>query len=208
MNNMIFTILLAILFAFHRFSRRFIAAGKVKEAFCAVWIADTLFITNAVILSFLLYRYSLREWLHWKILIYIALYLAVTVIFLLITPSGFRLLKKPSFSSREELLLAEYRFNDTLGLVRNFFMVLLMLLPIALKILSRFPEGACEILRWSEDEICGAVCFILFLLLLPLCIRQTLFWLNALQTPFTETEQFLLQNYRTKLHYKNRNHLL
>ncbi len=206
MNNYIITILLAILLLFHRSVRHFMTTGKVKEAFCALWLVDTIFITCSVLISFVLYNYSLTAWFDWQMPIFVILYVIAIVIFLLITPSGLQVLKKTFLDTPNALLQAEYRFNDTLGLVRNFFMTLLFVLPIALEILSIFPRPAAEVLLWSKTEVCSAVYFVIFLILLPLCLRQALFWLKNLQTPPTETEEILLRNYRTQLRFKKRNY--
>ena len=205
MNNLILPLLLCILFFFHRSVRRFTAGGKVKEGFCALWLIDTIFVACGTMLSFVLYEYSLTFWLSWQSPIFIALYLLVTVFFILITPSGFQVFRRPGHTSPEELLCAEYRFNDTLGLVRNFFMILLFVLPMALQLTALKPDLLSGFLPWTKDQICGAVCFVIFLILLPLCLRQAMFWLKNLQCSPTEAETTLLRNYRTRLYYKRKN---
>ncbi len=208
MNNFIIPLLLILLLFFHRIVRRFTATGKVKEAFCALWLVDTIFAACGTVLSFVIYRYSLTGLPGWQSLIFITLYLLVTVVFLLITPSGLQVFCKAKSKTPEEQLRAEYRFNETLGLVRDFFLLLLIILPLALGLFSLRPQLLSAMLPWSSTEICSATCFVIFLILLPLCLRQSLFWLKNLQNSPTEAEIKLLQNYRTQIYFRRKNHRL
>ena len=208
MNNFIIPLLLIPLLLFHRTVRRFTAAGKVKEAFCALWLVDTIFAACGTVLNFSIYQYSLTGLPGWQSFIFVVLYVLVTVVFLLITPSGFRVFCKAKPENPDDLLRAEYRFNDTFGLVRNFFLVLLITLPLALRLFSLHPSLLSAVSPWSVTELCSAAGFVIFLILLPLCLRQTLFWLKNLRMPPTEAEKKLLQNYRTQIHFKTKNHVL
>lgn len=108
----------------------------------------------------------------------------------------------------EKMFHAEYRFNDTLCMVRNFFFALLFALPVLLNlpIQNRLYRSLFTV--WNSADICGAFCFTAFLILLPISLRQAFFWLKNLSGEPTETEQQLLLQYRYRLHYRHRNRRL
>ncbi|MED9905406.1 MAG: hypothetical protein UFG06_14645 [Lachnospiraceae bacterium] len=207
MNSMIFSFLTFLLFIFHLLAHSCSRKGKIKESFCAVWCMDAVFSILGTIISYYLYQYSLRPFLSLRNLLLVFAYLAVTVLFFLLAPSGILLIYKKSASSEEETLSAEYRFHETAGLVRNFFLVLLFILPL---LFTFFKEGQLPFLpaSWRETEICGGFCFAAFLLLLPLSLRQAVFWLKNLAKPVSEAEGKLLQKYSADLHYRKKNRFL
>lgn len=109
---------------------------------------------------------------------------------------------------KEELLLSEYRFNDTLCMVRNFFLALLFALPALLAVFDKSRLKLSLLLTWSASEICGAFCFTAFLILLPISLRQAFFWQKELTGKLTEEEKQVLAQYRVRLHYRRKNRRL
>lgn len=216
MNNLILPILFIILSFFHLAVRRHIRAGRVKEAFCALWCIDALFVICSIFISYAIYRYDLLAYYSWKWVLLTALYLMVTILFFFLTPSGFRLFKPNRPASEEALLSAEYRFNDTLCIIRNFFLLMevlipllvVVLIPLLLQILKGLAGNkSTSVLQfpWTEDNICGALSFGILLILLPICIRQALYWLKSLRRTPDEKEARLLRNYGISLEYRHAN---
>lgn len=61
---------------------------------------------------------------------------------------------------------------------------------------------------WKEEEICGGFCFAAFFILVPVCLRQSLFWLRNLTDTTMEAEERMLRKYQMQLQYKHRNRRL
>lgn len=207
MKHLIFSFLVLVVFFFRLSLRGSIRRGRVKESLCAQWCIDSIFAICGIIISFYLYHYTFAPYLTLRNLLLVALYLTVVLLFFFLAPSGFRLLvqKRPQ---GEELLLTEYRFNDTLGLVRSFFMVLLFALPIFLEVLCGNETGFSLTTTFETNQLWAGFCFAAFLILLPICLRQTFFWLKHLQTATDSGEAQQLLKYRSELHYRKRNHFL
>lgn len=200
MNSLIISLFIFIVFVFHRFVNISIRNGKVREGFCALWCVDTVFCVCGTVISFALYHYTFSPFLTVRNLILCVLYIGACIVFLMLAPSGFTLLVRKKTASTQEILLGEYRFNDTLCLVRSFFMILLFCLPILFRL--------SFLSSWNEAEICGGFCFTAFIILLPISLRQAFFWLkNLMNTPSAE-EALALQKNSMRLHYRKRNYRL
>lgn len=208
MNSLILSFLTVMIFLFHCHIRSYIKRGKVKEGFCALWCMDTLFALCGTVSSFILYRYTFYPYLNVRNVLFGAVYLGITVLFILLAPSGLSLFRKKRTSSEEEVLLAEYRFNDTLGIVRNYFLALLFGLPVLFALLTPANHIFHAFSDWQESEICGGFCFIAFLILLPVSLRQSLFWLKNLNRGTSDAEEQVLQKYRTELRYRRKNRII
>ncbi len=187
MNNWILTLFVLILLGFHKVTHTQLLQEKVRESICALWCVDAVFSLCGTIISFYLYHYELLPYLTVKNICTAALYLVLTILFLQIAPSGLSLLKSRRCSD-EELLMAEYRFNDTLSGICRFFLLLLLLLPFL-----------------KNEVICGGLCFIAFMILLPLSLRQAHFWLKNLRNSPTQQEILLLKRHYAQIHFKKRN---
>lgn len=205
MNNLILSFLVAVVALFHLAARSTIKQRKVREAFCAHWCVDAVFAISGTAISFALYNYDIAAFFKLHNILPGVIYLLATVLLVLLAPSGHSLLTRKQTASREEILLAEYRFNDTLCLIRNFFLALLFTLPLLLTLVTRIGILLPLFHTWSQSEICGAFCFIVFLILLPVSLRQALFWLKALVGTPDARETHALQQYHIRLHYKTRN---
>lgn len=206
MNSLFLAFLVLIIFCFHGALRIPARRGKVKESFCAMWCIDSVFAICGTVISFTLYNYTFLPFFTWRNILVCLLYLVLTFAFILIAPSGLLLFKGNREHSLTTMLPAEYRFNDTLCLVRSFFLVLLFVIPILMTALFQTKPGFLTLGDWNEQDICGAVCFIAFLFLIPLSLRQTLFWLRNLFDAPSAEEEVILKKYRTDIHFHKRNH--
>lgn len=207
MNSLILPLLVAVVAFFHLAMRSFIRRGKVKTGFCAVWCMDAIFAVCGTVISFLLYRYLFYPYLTVRNVILVLVYLLITVLFIWVAPSGLALLMRKRKFGEEEILMAEFRLNDTLGVVRNCFLLLLFLLP-ALTVGAQRVGWLSLIFSWREAEVCGGFCFVAFLILVPVCLRQSLFWLRNLTDTTMEAEERALRKYQMQMQYRHRNRVL
>ncbi len=207
MSNLIFTFLTLICYFCHLPLRTSIRRGRVRESFCTGWCIDLLFSVCGVVAGFQIYHYDILPVMTWKHLLPFLTYLLLTVLFFFLAPSGLRLLRvrRPS---ADTLLAAEYRLHDTLIMVRGFLMLLLFGLPIVLRFLFHSGQLSVLLTGFNENQLCGGFCFICFLLLLPVSLRQSFFWLQHLQQEPEEQETYLLRQYSIRLHYRKRNYHL
>lgn len=204
MNSLIFTALVLVIALFHGRMRRFMRQGSVKTAFCAIWCIDAIFAVCGTVISFMLYGYGFAPFFTVRNGILILLYVMLTAVFILITPSGFAMLKRKKLEE-EEVLTAQFRLNDTLGIVRNWFLALLFFLPVLFALVQK--KELAYLAAWKETDICGGFCFVAFLVLVPLCLRQACFWLRNLADG-EKMEKRLLNKYRRRLQYRHKNRRL
>ncbi len=208
MNNLMISFFVLLLFLFHCYIRQHIRLGKVKEGLCALWCMDAVFAVSGTVLSFAIYHYSLRPALTRQNILFVLLYLLLTFFFLLLSPSGLGLLAPFKPDTQEKLLLAEYRFHDTLCYVYSFFLALLFFLPILLQLPIKEQKLLSLLSTWEAKDIFSSFYFVIFLILLPISLRQTFYWLKSLKHTPDALETQLLQQYRSRLHYQKRNHFL
>lgn len=209
MNQIILSVLILLTALFHLAVRPLVKKGQIREAFCAGWCIDATFAICGTLISFALFHYDFVPFLTLRTLLWGLLFFMVTLLLCLLAPSGLSLFcnHKKDYSA-EEILLAEYRFHDTLCMVKNFFQVLLFFLPILLVCLENTPLTLSLFLTWSSSDICGASCFAAFLFLLPISLRQSFFWLKHLSGQPTEESMRILQQYCIRLHYRRKNNRL
>lgn len=207
MSNLIFTLLAIICLLCHLPLIPALRRGQVRESFCTGWCMDLLFSICGMILSFGIYEYDLWPQMKWNHFVLLVLYLLLGILFLLLAPSGAGLLR-PRPTLPEALLAAEYRFNDTLRMIRNFLLCLLTGAPLGLRFLYSNQQLSSLQVPLGETQLCGGVCFICFLILLPISVRQSFFWLRHLRQEADDAEIQLLQQYYHRLHYRKRNRLL
>lgn len=207
MNSLILSTLVAVVALFHLAMNRHMRKGNVKTAFCAVWCIDAIFAICGTVISFVLYRYVFYPFLTVRNVVLVIIYLLITAVFIWVTPSGFGLIWGRRDYNREELLIAEYRLNDTLGIVRNCFFTLLCGLPIFFAVMYG-NRGLNRLVSWDEVEVCGGFCFVAFLILVPISLRQAIFWLRNLTDAGTDWEQRILKGYCMRLQYRQRNRIL
>lgn len=205
MNSLILSFLVLVTFCFHLSLRSRIKHDKVRESFCALWCVDACFAICGTAISVSLYDYCLLSFFTGRNILICLLFLLLTVLLLFVSPSGYGLFRKHKEYSKTDILLAEYRFNDTLRYVRSFFMTLLFITPVLLSIGDYFNPNFLQFSGWSGQGICGAVCFISFLLLVPISLRQTIFWLHNLIDAPTPEEDILLKAYKSDVHFHKHN---
>lgn len=208
MNNLIISLLVFIVFLFHLYMRHHIRWGKVKEGMCALWCMDAVFAICGTILSYALYHYTFAPFFTFRNILLGIVYIMLTFLFLLLSPSGIGLLLPKKQTDPEELLQAEYRFNDTLSFVRSFFMVLLFFLPIFLNLPIQDEKLLSLLLTWESKDVFGGFYFASFSILLPLSLRQAFYWIKNLRYAPPASESTLLCRYSMELHYRKRNRFL
>lgn len=200
----ILSLFVAVTMLFRLAMHPVIRRGKVREAFCALWCMDTLFSLCGIVFCLSLCHFGPGELLTWYHISWLLVLLALTALFILLTPSGYRLFLKRSTPSKEELLLAEYRFDDTVSLLRNGLYTLLFAAPLVF--------AACpDTLRFrlpvfmKEASTCTGFCLTLFMLLLPISLRQSYFWCKNLTDTTEAFTSRALRVYCNHRHYRKRN---
>ena len=205
MNSIIISLLVLLIFFFHIYLKRHMRLGKIKEGLSATWFMDTVLTVCGIVVSFYIYHYNFTTFFSLRNILLVLTYLLITLLFLLLAPSGLRLLTHKKQLSIEELLCAEYRFNDTLCMVRNFLLFLLLFVPIITHLPLESPEYQQLLLAWENSQIPAGFYFTVFLLLLPITLRQTFYWISSLKQEPTAMELQLMKRYSLPLRYGARN---
>lgn len=213
MNNLLFSLFVILIVLFRSRVYPLLRKGQVKEGLCGLWFINSVFSLGGMILSFYLYRYTFLPLLSLQNLFFLLAYVVVGGLIVLLAPSGHSLFTKKSTPSEEEMLLYEYRFHETADLACRFFQFLLFCFPILFALLEEFrthlPQALCSLTDFvTQHKIFGGLCFFSFLILLPLSLRQTLYWLKSLKTRVTDAELARQRIYSARLRYKKRNKVL
>lgn len=208
MNSLILSALTMTIVIFHRVIRGAMRKGHVGTGFATMWCVDAVFAVCGTVLSYALYHYPLRPWMTLRNLMLTVVYLALTILFVVAAPSGISLLRRREKRSEEEIFRAEYRLNETLCMVRGFLMALLFFLPILFAVIQHAGREVAMLTAWKEGDICGGFCFVAFLILLPVSVRQMIYWIRNLDKATTEAENGLLGQYRARLLYRHKNRML
>lgn len=205
MNSIIISLFVLLIFFFHIYTRRYMRLGKLKEALSATWFMDTVLTVCGIVVSFYIYRYNFTNFFSLRNILLVLTYLMITLLFLILAPSGLHLLTLKKQLSTEELLCAEYRFNDTLCMVRNFLLCLLLFVPLMTNLPIKLPEYQSILQFWKNSQIPAGFYFTVFLLLLPITLRQTLYWIKSLRQETTALELQLMKHYSLPFRYNKRN---
>ncbi len=205
MNNLMISLFVLLIFFFHIYTRRYLRLGKLKEALSATWFMDTVFTICGIVVSFYIYHYNLTTFFTLRNILLVLTYLLITLLFVLLAPSGLQLLAFKKQLTTEELLCAEYRFNDTLSMVRNFLLCLLFFVPIITHLPLGLPKYQEFLLAWENSQIPAGFYFTVFLLLLPITLRQTFYWIKSLKQEPSTLEAELMKHYILPFHYDKRN---
>lgn len=213
MNNLLFSLFFILVGLFRHRIYPLIRKGQVKEGFCGLWFINSIFSLGGMVLSFYLYQYTLLPLLSLRNLFFLLAYVAVGGLIVLLAPSGHGLFTKKNTPSEEEMLLYEYRFHETADLACRFFQFLLFGIPVLFALLEEFraylPQPLCLLADFATShKLYGGFCFFAFLILLPLSLRQTIYWLKSLKAPTTKDELTLQHIYSARLRYKQRNRIL
>lgn len=205
MNNIMISLFVLLIFFFHIYTKRYMRLGKLKEALSATWFMDAVFTICGIVVSFYIYHYNLTTFFTLRNILLVLIYLLITLLFVLLSPSGFHLLTLKKQLTMEELLCAEYRFNDTLCMVRNFLLCLLFFIPIITHLPLESSKYQDFRLAWENSQIPAGFYFTVFLLLLPITLRQTLYWIKSLKQEPNAIELELMKHYSLSFHYSKRN---
>ena len=218
MNGLIFSCLTAFAFLYHRLANSVIKRGLVREGYCAVWIGDLLFSIFGAILTLTMYRFSFLSLFTLRGLFFGTAFLLLTMLLLILAPSGLSLLSRISPSAKlqesdlgaisnpqSDIIRAEYHFNTTLGVIRNIFFLILFLFPIFLALSVSHPQYLPFLAVYTEGQLCSTFCLIAFLLLLPICLRQSIFWIRNITRIPCEAEEALIKKEKAQTYYKRRN---
>ncbi len=213
MNNLFFSFFIVFVWFMRGKIYPLIRQGRVKEGFCGLWFLNSIFSLSGTVLSHYLHHYSFSPLFILRNLFFLLIYVAAGIVIVLLAPTGYKLFIKKSTPSEEEMLLYEYRFHETADLICRIFQFLLFVVPIIIFILTEFqthlPATLCRILDFFvKNKLYGGLCFWSFFILLPLSLRQTLYWLKSLKTPTTAAELAQQRIYSARLRYRKRNRLL
>lgn len=205
MNSIIISLFVLLLFFFHVYAKQYMRLGKLKAALCATWFMDTVLTACGIVVSFHIYHYSFSTIFSLNNIVPALTYLLITLLFVILAPSGLHLLSFQHQLSAEGLLCAEYRFNDMLSMVRNFLLCLLFFVPLLTHLPLRLPEYQHFLWAWRNSQIPAGFYFTNFLLLLPITMRQTLYWIKTLKQEPTVPESQLMKHYSLLSRYRGRN---
>ena len=205
MNSLIISLFVLLIFFFHNYTKRYMRLGKLKEALSATWFMDTVLTVCGIVVSFYIYHYNFVSLFSLRNVLLVLTYLSITLLFLFLAPSGLQLLTFKKQLTTEELLYAEYRFNDTLCMVRTFLLWLLFFVPLLTHLPIKLAEYQHLLHTWENSQIPAGFYFTVFLLLLPITLRQTLYWIKSLKQEPTALELQLMKHYSLPSHYRKRN---
>ncbi|MBQ7359964.1 MAG: hypothetical protein IJW63_07715 [Lachnospiraceae bacterium] len=205
MKGLIFPCLVVAALFYHALVQGVIKKGKIREGYSALWICDLLLSIFGAALTLYIYRVTIMPLLTLRTLFFLMAFLLVTTLILILGPSGLKVMGVRAELSEEEKIRAEYRFNDTLEIVRNLLLLMLSIIPSFFSLAEKVPEYFTFLAVFSEGELCSVFCLTTFLLLLAICLRQTIFWLRNITYSSIETEWGLLKMEQARTYYKRRN---
>lgn len=210
MNSLILSALTLVIAVFHMVTHSYMRKGHVSTGFCTMWCVDAVFAVCGTVLSYFLYHYPLRPWMTLRNLTLVLVYLLLTILFVVAAPTGISLLGRRIKRGKEEIFRAEYRLNETFCMVRGFFLTILFFLPILFAVTEHASGEPIMFAAWKEGDICGGFCFVAFLILLPMSLRQAIYWIRNLdgEDADEEAEDGLLRQYRARLLYKHKNRVM
>lgn len=205
MNSILISLFILFLLIFHGYTTRYIRLGKWKEGLCATWFMDTVFTVCGIVIIFYFYQYDFASFFTLRNILLVLTYLLISLFFLLLAPSGFRLLTLRKQLSEESLLCAEYRFNEALCMVRSFLLCLLLFVPPLMHLPIQVSEYQNFVQFFNTSGMSAGYYFTVFLLLLPMTLRQTFYWLKSLKQEPSQLELQLMKHYSLPFRYKERN---
>ncbi|MBQ7920559.1 MAG: hypothetical protein IJ324_11550 [Lachnospiraceae bacterium] len=197
-----FALIIAIL---QRHLTQSASCKRIRENNLVMWNITLLFSLLGAIISYQIYRYELTAPLSMGQVMILTLYLLLTLLFVAVSPSGFRRLFLKRTYSEEELLYAEYHFNHSLKMLRSFFLSLLLIVPIFFFGYKCLPDNLPSPVQLEEAYLIGGLYFASFCILCPISLRQSIFWMRQLQQMPEEYEMHLLQEEEQMTRYYTRN---
>jgi len=220
MNGLIFSCLAAFAFIYQFLIMSVIKKGRIREGYCALWIGALIFSIFGAILTLTMYRFSILPLFTLRSLFFGTTFLLLAVLLVLLAPSGISLFGRKSLYNEsgnphsalegasdpsKGIIRAEYLFNDTLRIIHNLFLLILFLFPIFLAFSAHYPQFLPFLAVYTDNQLCSTFCLIVFLLLLPICLRQSIFWLRNITRIPDDTEVSLLNTQKAQAYYKRKN---
>ncbi len=205
MNYMVIPCFVVLITFFQRFQTHGFRRKKIRENICVIWCITLLFSLLGAIGSFHLYHYEVFKPFSLRLVSICILYLALTAVFIAIAPSGYGKLCKKKSSSPEELLYAEYHFNHSLEMLRKCFLSLLLIVPVLYYAYCCHESRLAKPLDLKESYLIGGLFFVSFCVLLPISVRQSIFWLGQLQKIPEAYEENLINREYQHTRYVTRN---
>ena len=205
MNYLLIPFFVIFITIFQKHLKNSVSYQRIRESNLVLWSITLLFSLLGGIISYQIYQYELIGSFSMGLTLIMILYLVLTLLFVAISPSGYRKLFRKRTCSEEELLYAEYHFNHSLEMLRSFFLTLLLIVPI-LFFGYKCMETRFHQLLLEEAYLIGGLYFVAFCILCPISLRQSIYWLRQLQKIPENYELNLLQRDEqiTRYHTKNR----
>ncbi len=205
MNYLVIPFFVILIVLFGYYLKNTASAPQIRECTCVKWCITLLFSLLGGVLSYHIYHYQLFTPLSPNLLLMLLLYLILTLLFILLSPSGYRRLFSKATLSPEELLYAEYNFNHSLEILRGFFFVLLLVIPVFFRGVQCLTNHITIPILLEESYLIGGLYFVSFCILFPFSLRQSIYWFRQLQRIPSGQEAALLQNEKQRLQYHRRN---
>lgn len=206
MTYLIIPLLMVFIQLWERYLKQRTFPLKLRESICVQWCVTLLFSLLGGILSYHIYEYDFTAPLSLGLMPILLLYLILALLFIFLSPSGYRRLFSRVSLTEEELLYAEYRFNHSLEILKRFFFLLLLLIPLLYAgyeyVRAHIPSLP---LFMEESFLIGGLLFTAFCLLCPISLRQSIFWLRQLKKSPAPYELILLQEENRHLQYFRKN---
>lgn len=205
MNYILIPLFVIFILVFKGYVKQHTTPQRLRENICVMWLLTLLFSLLGGIISFHIYHYELLASMPWGLVSMLLLYLVLALALIALSPSGYcSLFGRKSFS-QEELLYAEYRFHNTLEMLRDFFLMLLLVIPLLYWGYRCIEERFSLSYLLEEAYLIGGLYFVTFCILFPISLRQSIYWLRQLQRIPSEQERELLQAEIIRLHYHRKN---
>ena len=186
MSNRIIPLAVLLITLIHFVIGKIYKKGNIKTYYFTAWFVDMIFSICGVMLSFSLFHYTPLAIINLNYGMVLLGLVVLTVVLIAILPGGFwaHLNKK---KEKEDSIVTQYMINESFGIIRNclYFGFVIFL---------------------SENEMIHAGCCILsFIILFPISIRQTWYWLFHMSSKVDEKEKELILLYKRKIYYKRKN---
>jgi len=160
--------------------------GNYKTYCFTIWFVDMIFSVCGVLLSFSLFHYEPVSIINRDYAVVLLGLGAVALSLIAFLPGGIwtRIVKR---TKKDELIEAQYRINESFCVIRNC-------------LYFGFVVFLCK-----NEMIHAGYSIIAFAILVPISIRQTLYWLINMVSEADEKENTLILQHNRKLHYRHKN---
>lgn len=186
MSNRIIPLAVLLIILIHFMIGKIYKKENTKTYYFTVWFVDMIFSICGVVLSFSLFLYSPLSIINLNYGMVLLGLGVITVVLIAILPGGFGAQNNKK-TEKEDLIVAQYMINESFCIIRNclYFGFVIFLI--------------------RNEMIHAGYCMLSFIILLPISIRQTWYWLFHMASKVDEKEKELILLYKRKLYYKRRN---